>query len=193
MFWETTHPDTLDTMEAWPTSLQSEKHYAEAEKLRRDVLDVQRRVLGPEHPLTLVTMTELANTLSVQGRYKDANALLQETLAIQMRVRGANHPDTAETKYNHGLQRRARRGISAEALALLKDAIEHGLSPLNKKHMAEDSDLKSLHGDPEFEALVAEVQKTAGNQKKPDTPQVTGGMCQPNVEVRWSPSSEARA
>ncbi len=163
-----THPDTLETMESLANTLQAKKHYAEAEKLRRDVLDVQRRVLGPEHPLTLVTMNELANTLSVEGRYKEAIALLQQTLEIQTRVRGANHPDIAETKYNMACNA-ALAGHRAEALALLKDAVEHGLSPLNKQHMIEDSDLKSLHGNPEFEALVAEVQKTAGNQKKADT------------------------
>jgi len=164
------HPDTLETMESLANILQAEKHYAEAEKLRRDVVDVQRRVLGPEHPLTLVTMTELANTLSVEGRYKEANALLQQTLEIQTRIRGANHPDTAETKYNMACNA-ALEGRRAEAFALLKDAIDHGLSPLNKQHMLEDSDLKSLHGSPEFEALVAQVQKQkpAGNHK-PETP-----------------------
>ena len=164
-----THPDTLETMESLANTLQAQKHYAEAEKLRRDVLDVQRRVLGPEHPLALVTMNELANTLSVEGRYKEAIALLKQTLEIQTRVRGANHPDIAETKYNMACNA-ALAGHRAEALALLKDSVEHGLSPLNKQHMIEDPDLKSLHGNPEFEALVAEVQKTAGNQKKADTP-----------------------
>ena len=164
-----THPDTLGTMESLANILQAKKHYAEAEKLRRDVLDTQRRVLGPEHSLTLMTMTELANTLSVEGRYKEANALLQQTLEIQTRVRGPNHSETAETKYNMACNA-ALEGHHAEALALLKDAIEHGLSPLNKQHMLEDSDLKSLHGNPEFEALVAQVQTTAGNQKKSDAP-----------------------
>ena len=157
------HIDTLNSMEALANTLQSEKHYAEAEKLRRDVLGVQRRVLGPEHPLTLSTMTELANNLSVQGRYKDADALLEETLAIQKRVRGVNNPDTAETEYNLACNA-ALGGHKAEALALLKEAFEHGLSPLNKKHMAEDPDLKSLHGNPEFEALVAEGQKSGGSE-----------------------------
>ncbi len=157
------HIDTLNSMEALANTLQSEKRYAEAEKLRRDVLGVQRRVLGPEHPLTLSTMTELANNLSVQGRYKDADALLEETLAIQKRVRGVNNPDTAETEYNLACNA-ALAGHKPEALALLKEAFEHGLSPLNKKHMAEDPDLRSLHGNPEFEALVAEGQKSGGSE-----------------------------
>ena len=34
----------------------------------------------------------------------------------------------------------------------------------NADSMAQDSDLESLHGDPEFEAIVAEVKKRAAEQ-----------------------------
>ena len=164
------HPDTLATMDSLATIFQLENRYPEAEKLRRSVLEVQRKVLGPEHPSTLFTMSELANTLSVQHRYKEAEELLRGTLAIQRRVLGPDHPDTALTKYNLACNA-ALAGHRAEALALLRDASEHGLSALNKEHMAEDSDLKTLHGDPEFEALVAQVGKSAGEGKRPDAPQ----------------------
>jgi eukaryotic-like serine/threonine-protein kinase len=163
------HPDTLATMDSLASILQSETHYSEAEKLRRNVLDMQRSVLGPEHPSTLYTMSEMANTLSVQGRYKEAETLLRETLAIQSRVMGLDHPDTAGTKYNLACNA-ALAGHRSEALVLLKDAIDHGLSPLTGQHVAEDSDLKSLHGNPEFEALVAAIQKSSGAGKKTDTP-----------------------
>jgi hypothetical protein len=73
---------------------------------------------------------------------------------------GPNHPDTAGTKYNLACNA-ALAGHAGEALALLKDAVAHGLSPLTSQHMAEDSDLQSLHGKPEFEALVAAVQKSS--------------------------------
>jgi hypothetical protein len=39
---------------AW--ALGQEGRYAEAEKLDREVLDIERRVLGPEHPTTLKTI-----------------------------------------------------------------------------------------------------------------------------------------
>ena len=159
------HPDTLATMDSLATTLQSEKHYAEAEKLRRTVLELQKKVLGPEHPSTLFTMSELANTLSVEQRYSEAQALLGETLAIQTRVMGADHPDTAATKYNLGCNA-ALAGHPSEALAYLKDALDHGLSPLTREHMAEDTDLRSLHGNPQFEALLAEARgKTEGKGK----------------------------
>jgi serine/threonine protein kinase len=154
------HPDTLTTMDSLASILQAQKRYPEAEKLRREVLEVQRGVLGPEHPSTLFTMSELANTLSVQGRYKEADELLRQTIEIQSRVMGPNHPDTAGTKYNLACNA-ALAGHAGEALSLLKDAVAHGLSPLTSQHMAKDSDLQSLHGKPEFEALVAAVQKSS--------------------------------
>ena len=112
-------------------------------------------------------MSELANTLSVQHRNKEAEQLLEQTLEIQKRVLGENNPDTAMTKYNLACNA-ALAGNRTEALEFLKDAMDHGLSPLNREHMAEDDDLKSLHGNPEFDALVAEGQKSAGPEKKAD-------------------------
>ena len=48
-------------------ALWSEGHYAEAEKLYRETLDMRRRVLGPEHPDTLSSMNNLANVLDERG------------------------------------------------------------------------------------------------------------------------------
>jgi eukaryotic-like serine/threonine-protein kinase len=163
------HPDTLATMDSLANIFQLETHYAEAEKLRREVLEVRQSVLGPEHPATLFTMNEMANTLSVQGRYKEAEAMLRKTLEIQSRVLGPEHPDTAATKYNLACNA-ALGGQRNEALAFLRDAIAHGLSPIDSVRMAEDSDLKSLHGDREFEEMVAEAQKRTAQTKNLDSP-----------------------
>jgi tetratricopeptide (TPR) repeat protein len=144
-------------------------HYPEAEKLRRESLEVLRKARGPDDPMTLFTMSGLANTLSVQGRYKEADALLQEAFERQSRLLGPNHPAVAMTKYNLACNA-ALEGHKQEAITLLKESIEHGLSPLNKARMSDDSDLKSLHGNPEFEALVASVQQAPEVGKKGEAP-----------------------
>jgi hypothetical protein len=46
-----------------------------------------------------------------------------------------------------------------EALGYLRQAFEHGYS--NSDAIAADTDLKSLHGDPRFNALIAKVRQTA--------------------------------
>ena len=50
----------------------------------------------------------------------------------------------------------ARAGRSKDALAALREIVERGFAGA---YMAEDSDLSSLRGDPEFAAMVAEVKK----------------------------------
>jgi eukaryotic-like serine/threonine-protein kinase len=163
------HPDTLASIDNLAGLLVLQHHYPEAEKLRRESLEVLRKARGPDDPMTLFTMSGLANTLSVQGRYKEADALLQEAFERQSRLLGPNHPAVAMTKYNLACNA-ALEGHKQEAITLLKESIEHGLSPLNKARMSDDSDLKSLHGNPEFEALVASVQQAPEVGKKGEAP-----------------------
>jgi hypothetical protein len=59
-------------------SLRGQGKYAEAEQMEREVLDVQRRVLGPEHPFTLVTMDNLALPLRNQGKHAEAERFFRE-------------------------------------------------------------------------------------------------------------------
>ena len=60
----------------------------------------------------------------------------------------------------------ALQGRQTEALRLLHDAVEHGLSPNDCLALEEDADLKSLHDDPRFREIVAEAHRRAtGNQQ----------------------------
>jgi hypothetical protein len=52
-------------------------------------------------------------------------------------------------------------GKRDEALKLLREAIEHGLPPEEALDIETDPDLKTLHNDPRFAALVADVKKRA--------------------------------
>ena len=74
--------------------------YAEAEKLDRETLDIQRRVLGIEDPDTLRSMNSLASVLDEDGRYAEAEKLDHETLDIQRRVLGPEHPGTLTSMSN---------------------------------------------------------------------------------------------
>jgi hypothetical protein len=83
---------------AW--TLQDEGRYPESEKLDRELLGIQLRVLGPEDPDTLRTICNLAATLEDEGRFAEAEKLEREVLEIQRRVLGPEHPDTASSVYN---------------------------------------------------------------------------------------------
>jgi hypothetical protein len=61
----------------------------------------------------------------------------------------------------------ARKGNRDEALSLLREAVDHGLSPVADLAIEKDPDLESLHGDPGFATLVADAKKRAAAAQKP--------------------------
>ena len=150
------HPTTLLTSANLANALADEKRSSEAEKLMRETLEIQRRVLGPEHSSTLESATNLATILDDEKRYAEAEKLQRETLAIQRRVLGPEHPATINSIYNLACDV-AGEGKRDEALSLLRDVVAHG----GGLQMQTDPDLKSLHSDPRFDALVAKVKQNA--------------------------------
>jgi len=159
------HPLTLSAMNNLVNTLNKEGHWVEAEQLGRDTLQIRRRVLGPEHRSTLMSMENLAYSLMGEGHNADAEKLQRETIDIQRRILGPDHPDTGDAVYTLAVIEE-HEGKRDEALKTLRDAIEHGLPPEEGLDMQTDPDLKSLHGDPRFAALVAETKKRATPAQK---------------------------
>ncbi len=158
------HFSTLISMNNLAEALFADGRLAEAEQEHRETLEIRRRLLGPEHPDTLYSMAGLAGTLSHEGRYPEAEQLLQQALQIQVRTLGADSPDAARTTY--GLASiAARTGKRDQALSLLSQAIDHGLSPDADLSVATDADLKSLHGDPRFDKIVADAKQRSAPQQ----------------------------
>jgi eukaryotic-like serine/threonine-protein kinase len=147
------HPTTLQTSGNLANVLADEKRSGEAEKLLRETLDIQRRVLGPEHSETLRSASNLATILDDERRYAEAEKLQRETLEVQRRVLGEQHPATISSIYNLACDV-AGEGKRDEALSLLSEVVAHG----GGQQMQTDPDLKSLHGDPRFNALVAKLK-----------------------------------
>ena len=78
-------------------------------------------------------------------------SLERETLDLRRRVLGPDHPDTARSLYNlAGMV--LHLGRSTEALSLLRQAADHGLSRPDALDMANDSDFQPLRSDPRFTA-----------------------------------------
>jgi serine/threonine protein kinase len=154
------HPSTIVTMLNLSTDLLFEHHYAEAEKLDRETLEIRRRILGPEHPDTLSSMSTLALTLEYERRYPDAEKLYRETADISRRVLGPENPNTSSSTYNLACIV-ARRGRRDEAISLLREAVDHGLPSFLDLGLDKERDLKLLHGDPRFNALVAHAKERA--------------------------------
>ncbi|HYL92470.1 MAG TPA: serine/threonine-protein kinase [Alphaproteobacteria bacterium] len=159
------HPDTSASLANLAWTLVMEGHFADAEKMQREALDIQRRVLGPEHPLTLKSMDNLAGSLQQQGHFAEAEKLELATYEIRRRIFGPESPNTAITLYNLGCVE-AHGGKREDALKHLREAFDHGLAAADGLRMASDPDLKSLHGDSRFQALVAQAKERAAAAQK---------------------------
>jgi serine/threonine protein kinase len=145
--------------------LLAENRFKEAEALLREIVESDRRALGPEHPNTLDAENSLANTLMEEGNYPEAETLYRQVLAIQQRILPKDHPTTAITLYNLGCVS-AHQGRKTEAIALLSEAVDHGLNAFGDLAMEKDPDLNSLHGDPRFTDLLVHAKEVAAEKKR---------------------------
>jgi tetratricopeptide (TPR) repeat protein len=112
----------------------------------------------------LKAMEHLGIILLGEGRYADAEKLLRETLGFDRRVFGEDNRATAEVAYNLACSI-ARQNRRDEAISVLQDAVKHKLASDIIADMNKDPDLKSLHGDPRFEALVAKAPQAVASTK----------------------------
>ncbi|KAJ7765163.1 P-loop containing nucleoside triphosphate hydrolase protein [Mycena metata] len=96
----------MNTKVAWVFKLQygiifwEGGRYKQAGKLREEVLEEQKQVLGDHHPDTLLTMHNLANSYSDLGEHQKAKELQGIVLETWKQVLGDNHPDTLRTTGN---------------------------------------------------------------------------------------------
>jgi tetratricopeptide (TPR) repeat protein len=147
---------SMFTLACLSAALTSDGRYAEAEKLGRENLEIHRRVLGPEHPDTAISEEALAVTLSHEGRYGEAQGLLHEAAQTARKVNEASALSDAWYGFACGA---AIAGHRDQSLGYLRQAIDLGY--ISPDALAADTDLKSLHGDPRFDALVAQARQLA--------------------------------
>jgi len=114
----------------------------------------------------MFTMGNLADTLSEEGRLDEAEKLELEAIDLERRVLGAENPDVARSVYNLACIK-ARQGRRDEAFAFLSQSIDHNLPAGTMMGIAKDEDLKSLRGDPRFDAIVLKAKELAASSPKP--------------------------
>jgi eukaryotic-like serine/threonine-protein kinase len=160
-------PDTLQSMNNLTGVYTEEGKYTQAESLGLQTLEIMKRVLGPERTGTLTLLGNLGILYSEEGKYAQAEVTFSQLLEIERRVNGPGSPGAASAKYNWACLE-ARQGNKDKAIALLSDAVDHGLPPYFASGMGTDAGLTSLHGDPRFIAMVAEVKQRAAATKTPE-------------------------
>jgi non-specific serine/threonine protein kinase/serine/threonine-protein kinase len=142
-------------------AMAKEGHFAEADKLQSQVIEIKTRVLGPTHTSTLQSMEMQALGLNREGRYADSDKMFRDVIDTAEKT---NQPATvAEAWYNFACAE-AARGRPNEAFTDLNHAIENSL--VSPGELSADPELKSLHTDPRFDALVAKARETNSARKK---------------------------
>jgi len=68
--------------------------------LEVQVMEIRKKVLGPEHLDTLTVMGSLASTYQSQGRWKEAEELQVQVMETWKKVLGPEHPDTLASMNN---------------------------------------------------------------------------------------------
>ena len=104
---------------------------------------------------TLQWQASQAQSLYEKHSYVEAAAVL-EKLAADPQITAL--PDWANDLYNLACDQ-ALEGKPAQALASLKEAFDKGVV-VSLDHLRTDTDLDSLHGDPQFKDLLAQLTKT---------------------------------
>ncbi len=102
--------------------------------MQREVLDMRRRVLGPEHPDTLTLMSSLASSLDVQGKRAEAEQMQREVLDVQRRVLGPEHPSTLTLMGNLGCSLKGQ-GKHAEAEQMFREVLDVQRRVLGPEHL----------------------------------------------------------
>jgi non-specific serine/threonine protein kinase/serine/threonine-protein kinase len=115
--------------------------------------------LGPEHPRMVSALDALSALYWRMGRYEDSRPLGERALAIRESEVGREHPDVARRYYNLACIW-ARIGERNEAMDKLRQAIDRGFS---WGGIANDPDMDSLRGDPEFEVIVDQIERRGAN------------------------------
>lgn len=88
---------TADCMNNLALTLQSVGQFPEAERMFREMIQIQARVMPPMHPDVLGDKFNLALLLNATGHYSAAESLMRELLPQRRAVLGSDHPSVGYT------------------------------------------------------------------------------------------------
>ncbi|KAJ7712802.1 hypothetical protein B0H16DRAFT_553033 [Mycena metata] len=159
--------------------------YKQAMKLREEVLEKRKQVLGDNHPDTLYAMSHLASSYSTLGEHQKARELDIIVLEKQTQLLGENHPNTLLTM-SHLASSYSTLGEHQKARELNIIVLEKQTQLLGENHpntLLTMRDLASSYSDlgehqkaPELDTFVLEKQKQVLGESHPDTLSTMGNL-----------------
>ncbi|MEO1368455.1 MAG: serine/threonine-protein kinase, partial [Acidobacteriota bacterium] len=122
------HGTSADALRASTLNLLAQVHQRrgeieDAERLHREAVALNTRVLGTDHLATLEGLNDLAEVLAERRRFDEANALYQRALDGQRAQLSAGHPDVIKTLNNLAAAQRAAGDLRA-AEASMREVVD---------------------------------------------------------------------
>jgi serine/threonine protein kinase/Tfp pilus assembly protein PilF len=151
---------TVVTMDNLAMMLGEDGRPAEAEQLEKQALAIHLRTEGPENYATIICMVNLGDSQRDLRQDEEAEKTFRQALDIEGRIFGPDQPETAATRYDLASVL-VRGGQSQEAIQLLRRAVDHGLTQQADLELEKDPLFSSLHGNPQFEAIVMDARQRA--------------------------------
>jgi eukaryotic-like serine/threonine-protein kinase len=135
------------------TLIREGRNFAEAEILARRSYETQLRTLGPIHPDMLESLQVLGAALAHERQYPEAESLFRAIIEKQKdpKVKG----DKSVVWYAFACVAAAAKRPD-DALQYLRQAMQQGFRDV--EGLKADKELNSLHHDPRFEQLLAELK-----------------------------------
>jgi CHAT domain-containing protein/tetratricopeptide (TPR) repeat protein len=132
--------------------LWNKARYADALRPAEQILDIYRRILGPEHTYVAVAANWYGQLLHRAARYADAEKQFREALRIVLKVVAEDSPGTAALYGNLALSLQ-KQGKYGEARRLLEADLKITVRFRGEKHPAMAVVYNNLAGNFEREAL----------------------------------------
>jgi tetratricopeptide (TPR) repeat protein len=152
------HPNIADIEEDRAALFVMAGDNVQAHLCLERALAIYEQAFGPEHTKVAGIEEDRGVLFLNDGDHEKARLCFHRVLAIQEQANGPDSPAALLAIYNLACVS-AMEGKKKEALQHLQLAVERGF---DGAFMADDTDLASLHGDPEFETLVARVTERNG-------------------------------
>jgi tetratricopeptide (TPR) repeat protein len=139
-------------------SLSCEGNHCEAEQILREVLAVEKPILGAEHVDTITVETALAQLLTEQTRYAEAERMQRKLIDVASRVLGAEHQGTLANRSNLALSL-SHQGKYAEAERIQREVDPVQRRVLGFEHPQTQLTLQCLAGNLSCQGKYAEAEQ----------------------------------
>ncbi len=157
------HPYVGRSTEGLSQAMSASGDVEGALALLRQRMAAIERAHGPVHFELARALNAMALIHAGTGQIAEAQRLMRGAVDMAEKTGGTRHAFVSRGYYNLACLA-ARAGDRTGALAMLREAIDRGFA---SGIIVDDRDLAVLRGDPQFEAMVAEVRRRVASGSVP--------------------------